>query len=629
MCFATTGMYLNLRVRRQFMGNRDAVTEETKMRDSEKAGAKTADMLVKDVSVYNTVFQRFYPADVYILDGRIYHVDLKKERLTRAEQTIDGTGKYMVPGLIDIHMHIESSMMTPNSMGERLAQCGVTTVVSEPHEMANVNGMKGILDMMKAGEQSPIDIFYGIPSCVPSTSPELETTGGVIGFEEMKELLKHPRVACMGEVMNYRQIIRENQLEISRMLSYLSSQRPDVVIEGHCPSLLDLDLAKFIYLGIDSDHTEHSLEELKQRFFNGMFIEIQEKMLRPEVLSFIEENNLYGHFGFVTDDVMADTLMEQGHLDAVVRKAVELGMSPERAVYHATYTNAMRMKFTDRTMLTPGKLADFVLLDDVETFRVDSTFKRGRCIYRKNAPADRMHAPSQTADFKQSGFPASYRHTIHLPAVTEEVFSVYTAEDRDEATADKVLTEVMVVTDGSTKTGRKQVWMPVKDGEIQWENTPYLLAVVFERYGKTHHTKRDGFGNIGYGFVTGDVIKHGAVATTYAHDHHNLLAVGSDKKSLALAVNTVIADQGGIAVTDEGELKASLQLNIGGILSDAPSAQIGDGLKKVREALCRQGYRHYNPIMSLCTLSLLASPALKISDKGIVDVAAGKVVPLI
>ncbi|MDY5617416.1 adenine deaminase C-terminal domain-containing protein [Faecalicatena sp.] len=604
-------------------GHTELLSKDRQKVKSRVEKMNAADLVVRDVSVYNTVFRRFYPADVYILEGRIYSIDLKKERKMKAGQILDGSGKFMVPGLIDIHMHIESSMMTPNSMAERLAQCGVTTVVSEPHEMANVNGLNGILDMMEAGKESPIDIYYGIPSCVPSTSSELETTGGVIGFEAMKELLKNPLVACMGEVMNYRQIIRENQLEISKMLDYLSEERPDIVVEGHCPSLLDLDLDKFIYLGIDSDHTEHNMEELKQRFFNGMFIEIQEKMLREEVLAFIEEHHLYGYFGFVTDDVMADTLMEQGHLDAVVRKAIRLGMSPECAIYHATFTNAMRMKFTDRTMLTPGKLADFVLLDELETFRIAATFKRGRCVYqRQDSKSDVCISRNRTGG---SEFPESYRHTVHLPKAAEDLFSVYVPTE----SSNKVLVEVMVVSDGSTKTGRKQVWLPVKNGEIQWEDSPYLLAVVFERYGKTQKSGRKGFGNIGYGFVTGDLIKHGAAATTYAHDHHNLLAAGSNKKSLQLAVNTVIENQGGIAVTDGEEVKASLKLEIGGILSDAPAEQIGADLRRVREALCRQGYQHYNPIMSFCTLSLLASPALKISDKGIIDVAAGKAIPLV
>ena len=571
-----------------------------------------ADLLIKNISVFNSVFKKFFTADVYVLDGKIFYVDIKQEHLIECTQVIDGTGKYMVPGLVDVHMHIESSMMTPLSMAGRLAQCGVTTIVSEPHEMANVNGTKGILDMMKAGENAPIDIFYGIPSCVPATDPSLETTGGIMRMEDMKELLDNPNVACIGEIMNYRQIIRENNLEISKLLDYLHEHYPRYVIEGHCPALLDLDLAKFVYLGIDSDHTEHNVEELKQRFFNGMYVEIQEKMLHQEIVDFIIKNDLYGHFGFVTDDVMADTLMDHGHLDVLVRKAISMGMSPEEAIYHATYTNAVRMKLTDRTMLAPGKLADFLILDNLEEFHIEASYKRGKCIYEEGKGT--VEVPAAHA------FPDSYRHSVQIKNVEESSLRILT----DDSSVSEVKVEVMRVQDGSTKTVREEAALPVVNGEVQWENSGLLLTVVFERYGKTGEKPA-----VGYGFATGDLIKEGAVATTFAHDHHNLLAAGSNKKDLLLALNTVIDMQGGMAVTDHGKVTAELLLNIGGILSDASAKEIGQGLKKVRKAMTDQGYKHYNPIMSFCTLSLLASPALKISDKGIVDVSNAKVVPLI
>ena len=571
-----------------------------------------ADLLIKNISVFNSVFKKFFTADVYVLDGKIFYVDIKQEHLIECTQVIDGTGKYMVPGLVDVHMHIESSMMTPLSMAGRLAQCGVTTIVSEPHEMANVNGTKGILDMMKAGENAPIDIFYGIPSCVPATDPSLETTGGIMRMEDMKELLDNPNVACIGEIMNYRQIIRENNLEISKLLDYLHEHYPRYVIEGHCPALLDLDLAKFVYLGIDSDHTEHNVEELKQRFFNGMYVEIQEKMLHQEIVDFIIKNDLYGHFGFVTDDVMADTLMDHGHLDVLVRKAISMGMSPEEAIYHATYTNAVRMKLTDRTMLAPGKLADFLILDNLKEFHIEASYKRGKCIYEERKGT--VEVPAAHA------FPDSYRHSVQIKNVEESSLRILT----DDSSVSEVKVEVMRVQDGSTKTVREEAALPVVNGEVQWENSGLLLTVVFERYGKTGEKPA-----VGYGFATGDLIKEGAVATTFAHDHHNLLAAGSNKKDLLLALNTVIDMQGGMAVTDHGKVTAELLLNIGGILSDASAKEIGQGLKKVRKAMTDQGYKHYNPIMSFCTLSLLASPALKISDKGIVDVSNAKVVPLI
>ena len=568
------------------------------------------DLLIENVMVYNTVFQKFFDADVYVKKEKIYYIDLKKEKALEPSKVINGEGKYMIPGLVDVHMHIESSMMTPMSMAGRLRECGVTTIVSEPHEMANVNGIEGILDMMKAGEHAPIDILYGIPSCVPATNTTLETTGGVIDYEKMKELLYHPKVACVGEIMNYRQIIKENDLEISKLLDYLDEHDHQYIIEGHCPSLVDLDLAKFIYLGIDSDHTEHNIEELKQRFFNGMYVEIQGKMLRQDVLDFIEENHLYGHFGFVTDDVMADTLMDEGHLDAIVRKAIKMGMKPEQAIYHATYTNAIRMNLTDRTMIAPGKLADFILLDDLSTFEIGSVFKKGKNIFQK-------HEKKQSIKNEGEVFDEKYRHMIKLDLVDESVFSVFTEDEK----AKTATVEVMTVVDGSTKTVREDMTLPVKDQEVLWEKSPLLLAVVFERYGKKN--------GIGYGFVTGDALKEGAVATTFAHDHHNLLAVGKTKKELVKAVNEVIRIQGGMCVSKNDEILAKISLNVGGILSDAPAKEVAKDLKNVREQLQRLGYQHYNPIMSLCTLSLLASPALKISDQGIVDVAKGQVVPLI
>ena len=568
------------------------------------------DLLVENVKVYNTVFQKFFDADVYVNKGKFYYIDLKKEKCLKPLKSIDAKGRHMIPGLIDVHMHIESSMMTPMSMSKRLAQCGVTTIVSEPHEMANVNGIEGILDMMKAGESSSIDILYGIPSCVPATNTTLETTGGIIDYEKMKELLYHPEVACVGEIMNYRQIIKENDLEITKLLDYLDKHDKKYIIEGHCPALKDLDLAKFIYLGIDSDHTEHDIEELKQRFFNGMYVEIQGKMLREDVIDFIDENNLYGHFGFVTDDVMADTLMDEGHLDAIVRKAIKMGMKPEKAIYHATYTNAIRMNLTDRTMIAPGKKADFILLDDINEFKIESVFKNGKIIYD-------IFENKINTDENREYFDDKYRHMIKVSPVDETAFTLY-ADDQD---LDSVVVEVMKVEDGSTKTVREEMKLQVKDKEILWENSPLMLAVVFERYGKNK--------GIGYGFVTGDALKKGAVATTFAHDHHNLLAVGKTKKELVTAVNEVIKMQGGMCVIEGEEILAGIKLNIGGILSDAPAKEIADDLKKVREKLIYLGYKHYNPIMSLCTLSLLASPALKISDKGIVDVSKGKVIPLI
>ena len=566
-----------------------------------------ADFLVRGAKVYNSYFKKFVPADVSVSGGKFLYIDSRRSGAVEADETVDAEGRYMVPGLIDIHMHIESSMLTPGAFCRRLAECGVTTIVSEPHEMANVNGMQGVLDMIRAGENSPVDIFYGIPSCVPSTSPELETTGGIITCEEMEGLKENPWVACVGEVMNYRTVIRENQLEITRFLKKLRQQDRIFPIEGHCPALLDLDLAKFLYLGINGDHTEHSMEELEQRFANGMFMEIQEKMLRREVLDYIREHGLEEHFCFVTDDVMADTFCTQGHLDALVRRAVELGMTAEQAIYNASFTPARRMNLLDRGAIAPGKTADFLLLSDLDGFSVASTYKNGNCIWSRG-----QVTAEQTRNMR---FPEPYYHSIRLDYQEQSRFAVPMEPD-----SGTVRVRVMEIQDGSTRTTEKILDMPVKDGILQWEDSGCLLAAVFERYGKGRA--------VGYGLLTGDCHKRGAVATSYAHDCHNVLVAGANPADMKLALNRVIEMQGGMAVADAGTIQAELPLNVGGILSDRPAREVGEKLAGVRRAMADQGYRHYNPIMSFCTLTLPASPALKLTDKGLIDVKACKIVPL-
>lgn len=622
-----------------------------------------ADFLVRGAKVYNSYFKKFVPADVYVSGGKFLYIDSRSTGAADAggavdaESTVDAEGLYMVPGLIDIHMHIESSMLTPGAFCRRLAECGVTTIVSEPHEMANVNGIQGVLDMIRAGENSPVDIFYGIPSCVPSTSPELETTGGVITCEDMERLKENPWVACVGEVMNYRTVIRENRLEITRFLKGLRKKDRIFPIEGHCPALLDLDLARFLYLGINGDHTEHSMEELEQRFANGMFMEIQEKMLRREVLDYIREHGLEEHFCFVTDDVMADTFCSQGHLDALVRRAIELGMTAEQAVYNATFTPARRMNLLDRGAVAPGKTADFLLLSDLDTFAVSATYKNGKCIWSRRQdgagqdsrpqdgaarpateqtgtarPAAKPHGPVLSAE-KPHGpvlsatephdpaqdrdmrFPESYYHSIRLDFQEQSRFAVPMESD-----SGTVRVRVMEIRDGSTKTKETVVEMPVRDGFLQWEGSGCLLAAVFERYGRGRA--------VGYGLVTGDCHNQGAVATSYAHDCHNVLVAGANPADMKAAINRVIEMQGGMAVADRGKIQAELPLNVGGILSDRPAKEVGAGLALVRQAMINLGYRHYNPIMSFCTLTLPASPALKLTDKGLIDVKACKIVPL-
>lgn len=563
------------------------------------------DLWVRNAKVYNSYRKRFFEADVAVKDGKFYYIDREKSTEFETAKKIDADGKYMIPGLIDIHMHIESSMMTPGPFGRYMASCGVTTIVSEPHEMANVRGIRGIHEMICAAEEAPIDIYYGIPSSVPSTSPELETTGGIIDCEAMKCLLKEKDVVCVGEIMNYRKIIQAgNQLEITEFLEYLREEKPGYVIEGHCPSLTGLELAKFLYLGIDGDHTEHTLKEVKQRIENGMFFEIQEKMLKPEILDYIISNNLYEYVSFVTDDTMADALYEKGHLNKVAEQAIRMGFPMEQAIYCATFTPSRRMQFYDRGSIAPGKLADFQLLDNPEVMEPSNVYKCGVEIYHRNSSAE----PESSYEF-----PEDFYHSVCLPEITERHFQI-------PAKGEKVLVRAICVQESCTQTKEVQVEMAVKNGYLDWQESGCMLAMVIERYGKN--------GNIGYGFLTGDCCKEGTVATTYCHDHHNLFVAGYRPEDMLLAVRRLEELQGGFLVVNKVEILAELALPVCGILNEGSVEKIGKAVKNIRREMCALGYKHHNPIMSFGTLGLPVSPALKLTDRGLIDVKAGKIVPM-
>lgn len=566
------------------------------------------DLLVKNVKVFNSYLKKFKDGNVAILNNKFLYIDNNKNIEFEASSTIDGKNQYMIPGFIDIHMHIESSMMTPAPFCHHLSKNGVTTIVAEPHEIANVFGKKGIEAMIAAENSINTSIFYGIPSSVPSTSPDLETTGAILDFEEMKNLTSNPKVICIGEIMNYRKVIVDNSLDICKFIEYVKKNKPQYAIEGHCPKLLDLDLAKFLYLGINGDHTEHTFEEFVQRFENGMFMELQAKSISPELINYIKENNLYEHFAFVTDDTMPDTFLYKGHLNVVIKKAIQAGINIENAIYCATFTPARRMNLHDRGVIAPGKKADFLLIDNLKNLHITQTFIDGKEVYNINSEA--KYIPT---DYK---FPEEFYQSVRVEKINEDIFQIPVNNKENEVNC-----RIIKVIDGSTRTTEIIEKLNVKNGYLDWENSPYMLIAVFERHGKN--------GNIGFGLVTGDCIKNGAIATTYAHDHHNLMVIGKNAKDMTKAINRIIELQGGICCVENEEILAEVPLTVAGILSEKTVQELGKEIEILRKKMLQLGYKHYNPIMSLCTLSLPVSPALKITDKGLIDVNQGKIVNLI
>ncbi|MGL4739154.1 MAG: adenine deaminase C-terminal domain-containing protein [Cellulosilyticaceae bacterium] len=548
---------------------------------------KCVDLILRSGNVYNTFLKRFEKKDVAILGGKFYYIapDLKD---FEAKEEVWCEGRYIIPGLIDIHMHIESSMTVPSAFSKMVLPHGVTTVVADPHEIANVLGLNGIKSFLSS--ETTLDIFYGIPSSVPSTHSGLETTGGSIGLEELEVLLEHPKVICLGEVMNFPDLISDEETLIKAIISRCQAAKPYMPIEGHCPKISGLDLARFIYAGVDADHTQQTPESIYEKITNGMFLEIQRKSLTHETVKMLVTQQFYEYFALVTDDVMADHLKD-GHLNKVIQMAVDLGMPIEQAIYCSTYTPARRMHLGDRGAIAPGKLADFVILSELDMCQIEAVYKNGKCYESECA--------------KQEDFGEEAYHSVKCERALKADFVLYT-EKKTEVTCN-----VIQINPHGNFTTRVKRTLPVVRGQIQWESSGLALLVVYERYGKN--------GNKAYALVEGALTRKGAVATTWAHDHHNLMVMGTSSEDMLAAQHEVVAMQGGYVVCEHEQVVASARLNVGGIVSDGPLEVLAEELKAVRNAMRNLGYQHLNEIMSFSTLSLPVSPEIKMTDLGMLD----------
>lgn len=559
-------------------------------------------LLLTHAQVYNTYLKQFIPGVIAIKNDRIFYAGPALKEGITAERVESVDGKYIIPGLIDSHMHIQSSMMVPGTFSDAVLPHGVTTVISEPHEIANVFGLEGIKESVKASDNCLLDIFLAMPSSVPSTSQDLETTGGDIDVPELKEMMTWPKTICLGEVMNVHDVIYKPDAKINKLVQYVMKEKPTWPIEGHCPRVVDSELATFLYRGITSDHTEQHVESMKQRILQGMFIQLQKKSLAVDILKYIDENHLEDRMAFVTDDTMPDTLWKEGHLDQILRIAISMGYPVEKAIYNATYTPACRMRLFDRGALDPGKLADLVVLSDLEHFTIDKVYKKGNLIASTTSP--------------KYTYPEKFYHSVRVDPLCSKNFQI--PAPIEEGT---ILCQGARIQEHSTMTESCQLELPVKNGFIDWEHTPYGLACVIERHGKNQHK--------GFLFVDGPIMKEGAAASTYAHDHHNLLVLGQNPKDMAACANEIISKQGGMATAKEGTITSFVSLPIAGILSDSPIEILSTEVSQFVKEMHNMGYTHDNIIMSMTTLGLPVSPAVKITDNGIIDVKEQKLIPLI
>ncbi|WNS75455.1 adenine deaminase C-terminal domain-containing protein [Bacillus sp. DTU_2020_1000418_1_SI_GHA_SEK_038] len=562
------------------------------------------DVAIINGQVFNTFTKKFEKKHVSIVGDKFYYMTTEAFDNLEAKNVIDATSQYVIPGFMDIHLHIESSMTSPAIFSGAALSHGVTTVVADAHEIANVFGMEGLESFFS--QPSVMDIFYAIPSSVPSTTPELETTGGYIGVEEVKRLLQHPKVIALGEAMNFNGIVNEPDSLIRQILRTVQSERPFLPLEAHIPRVSGLDLAKFLYAGLTADHTHQTLESIYEKITNGIFLEFQRKSITPESIRVIVENSFYEYVAFVTDDVMVDDLLN-GHLNALVRLAISSGMPAEHALYCATYTPARRMGFQDRGAIVSGFKADFLLLNDVDSLEIAAVYKDGKLVHERG---NEIRYPDE-----KPHFPAHFYESIQCRALTSEDLRIKVNA------SEKAIVNVIQIAEVGTFTEHVQREVAVVDGFLDWENSGLALIVVMERYGKT--------GDIAYGFVEHALVEKGAVATTWAHDHHNVMVMGTCAEDIIAAQKQLVDMQGGYVVTQASKVKAICPLPVGGIISDAPIQELGAQLKEVRQAMIALGYRNSNEIMSFSTLSLPVSPVIKITDKGMMNVRSQMMIPLV
>jgi adenine deaminase len=564
-------------------------------------GRMPGDLLIQNVRLANVITGELYPAEITVYDDRIVAVEppgtLPRRRV---RQLIDGGGRVAVPGLVDSHMHIESSLVTPAAFAEAVLPHGTTTTAEDPHEVANATGLEGVRRLLESTRGLPLSVYFLAPPCVPAAAG-LEHSRGELGAEDIAAMLRWEEVIGIAEVMDARAVVEEDP----RMSEILEVGRgAGVVIEGHNPMLSGRELMAFVAAGVDSDHTQASPERIKERLRLGITVQLQERYLTPEVVEAVMSMpQLPATVCLVTDDVAPDHLEDFGHLDAVLRHAVALGMPPMQALQAATINPARRLRLHDRGAIVPGRRADIVLVDELERFGPSLTLAAGRVVAEDGRST--IDGPSQ------AGLGA-LRGSLQIDRPTERDFV-------PELPDGPVTVRVIVSHPGATTTEAATREIRVSHGQPELaEEQDLALISVISRGNRGRFT----------GFVQGLGLRQGAVATTYAHDSHNLTVIGRDRASMVAAATAVIETDGGIAVAEGDSVRAICPLPIAGIISDAPLSVTAARLRAIRRELAARGFEHPHLLMRLSTFTLPVSRGLRITDLGYVQAERRELVPL-
>ncbi len=554
-------------------------------------GEIEADLVIAGGWVANVFTGEWLKQDVAVYDGVIVGTgDYPGPRE-------EAPGRYLVPGLIDGHMHLESSMLTPRELARVLVPLGTTTVVADPHEIANVWGTRGLDYLLAASENLPLDIFFMLPSCVPA-SP-LGTSGASLDAADLAPYRRHPRVLGLAEVMNFPGAAAGDTDLLEKIALY-----PRGPVDGHAPLLSGKNLNAYRLTGVGSDHECTELSEALEKLRLGFRLMIREGSLArnlADLLPAVTPATLRRCL-LVTDDCHPEDLSRRGHLDHLLRLAVSHGVDPLAAITMVTLNPTDYFPWRDRGAVAPGMVADLVTFKDLKEFQVEKVWKRGRLVAAEGQLLPDVDLPD---------YPAP-KASLHVGTLSSSVLS-------PRVTGEKV--KVIGLVPGQLLTKKLVMPAPVQNGCLAVDVGRDLLKLaVVERH--------RGSGQVGLGLVQGFGLKRGALAATVAHDSHNLVLLGADEDDMLAAARHLVESGGGLAVVSDGRVLADMPLPVAGLLSPAPLEEVTRAHRRLREAYRSLGGTLDDPFMTLSFLSLEVIPALKVTDLGLVDVNRFQVVPL-
>ncbi|MCL4247929.1 MAG: amidohydrolase family protein [Anaerolineae bacterium] len=563
----------------------------------------TLDLILYNAQIADVFRLRFFEGWVGIRGGHFAYVEEgvpPDDFTTTVRQDVNGL--FLAPGLVESHMHIESSLITPRRFAETVLPYGTTTILSDPHEVGNVAGEQGVRWMFAASRNLPLKIYHSIPSCVPATDPEYEWTGQVFSADVITRLAEDPSVIALGEVMDYRGLMGDNE----RLQAIVrAAWRAGLMVEGHIPTLRGTELSEYLEYGVGSDHTLTYPEKIEEQISKGLAVMLQTKSITPENMATVMNLPDRSRVFLVTDDLEPPLLIE-GHLSRILQLAIQHNLPPLEAWASSSIRPARYMGLRNTGGIAPGFCADFVLMRDLVAFPPEAVYVDGERIAQQGsiAPVQWPNLPPMPAEYAVPGplEPKAFRLTPAQPGTTP------------------VMANAVVIQNAlTTLTQLEQISVTVDhDGNPVFEDGDALaLASIFARDGSSQMV----------GIIKNTGLEAGAFASTVAHDCHNLLVIGRDAVSMSRAAQEVHALGGGVAVARNDDLLASLPLPYFGLLSDAPVPEVAQKLEAIEIALRGLGMTHQRPFLLLSIMSLSVSPFVKFTDRGVIDTELRQLLP--